>query len=513
MNLFHLLSNLPHEQLQRLAEEFGVSLLTPSKRNILREITVRYRDHRFLGRLLEELPPSCGGFLRALIFFTPESDSEISVPDTVQSSWCMYVPMQEHIDMLCARGLLFRDARDEERFILPLELRRQLRSLFLSQCQPLTVLKRVEEGEIHPRERYLESIYHLLSLLRRIRARMTQKGTIHKKVYERWEERLGGMEANEEAFDFAFEFCSARGLLQQSRHHRYATAKFAGEWFAKSPFEMRKELWEFLVHQKILSDADFQKLMVILYSMEERVREASSYPVFSLYELEQEFRRQGRAEDALHPTTYATLQRKLETLEAIGLVFFDTYEEEPVFGFTPRGAHLFFDSSYEEGEAVHAGCILQPSFQILVPPHVGYGLLWKLDYIAEFKQRDVMTEFVITQKSVVEALRSGFSREEILPFLESVCEGEIPENVRYSVGEWCGKYGQITFSRTVLMECVSEELANEILHIPEVKEMVRERLSGRHFTLAESHARELLKRLQEYGYEPSSSHKLIEDER
>ena len=38
-------------------------------------------------------------------------------------------------------------------------------------------------------------------------------------------------------------------------------------------------------------------------------------------------------------------------------------------------------------------CILQPTFQILVPPTVGYDRLWRLDQIAEFRRRDIFAEY------------------------------------------------------------------------------------------------------------------------
>jgi len=136
-----------------------------------------------------------------------------------------------------------------------------------------------------------------------------------------------------------------------------------------------------------------------------------------------------------------------------------------------------------------------------------------LDQIAECQQQDVFSEFRLTQQSILNAMRRGWTKDAIFRLLSEYTHERIPENVRISLEEWTGKYGQIHLRRTVLVECISEELADELEHVPEVQQMLPNRVSPRHFAVDAGDARKLIKLLQERGYEPSSERGLLEEEK
>ncbi|MGI6457795.1 MAG: helicase-associated domain-containing protein [bacterium] len=76
-------------------------------------------------------------------------------------------------------------------------------------------------------------------------------------------------------------------------------------------------------------------------------------------------------------------------------------------------------------------------------------------------------------------MRRGWTREMILGLIDRYTQGRIPENVRISLEEWTAKFGQIRLKQTVLVECNTKELADEISHIPEIKAMLKYRVSER----------------------------------
>ncbi|MEW6238288.1 MAG: helicase-associated domain-containing protein [Candidatus Omnitrophota bacterium] len=513
MNLSNLLVHLPHEQLQRLADEFGLSSLTPSKRNLLQALMVRYRDRDFLAEVLTELPASCRRLLRTLVFFVDSDNGLIRIPEELRQAWRGETPLSEQWLILYEKGFLFPAGSEyPDAVMLPDEIRRNLRTLFFSQTGRLSPQGEMKWDDARLQDDALESIFHLLCLLRRVRAKRTQKGEIHKKIVDRWRQRIGIDSGGGDLFAFAFEYCLQKGLLID-RQNKYVLAPSAEDWMAQNEEEMRRDLWRHLLRRRILGDFGFQQLAIVLLTAEKSVCESGGTPLFLLKDLEKEFLRGIHPKDMLQLDPSRSIQESMRRLQSLGLLRMN-HGEEPAFHFTPAGVHILFGREILEPaqEPSSALCVLQPNYELLAPPTAEYSILWKLDRMAEFKRRDVMTTFQLTQKSVVGALRAGWDAGEMISFLETAAGGKIPENVRYSLEDWRRKYGRIKLYRTVLVECDAPELADEMLHVPEVKDLLGERVSERHFVLPESKAKLLMRALQERGYEPSAARKLSEED-
>ena len=502
MSLFNLLVHLPHERLRSLANEFGISSASPSKRTILNDLTARYRDERFISVLVDELPEETKGLLRGLVFFTPETES-ISIPDPLRAAWRGSLTLEEQLTPLLDLGLLFSESsKDCEQLILPEEIRNTLRSLFLAPYRKLS-----PQGEmaldgmthLHPG---LEAVYHLLCVVLHHRTIQTQKGTIHRKSVERWGLRLDA-EPREDFFQFVFEFCRDNGLLSVSKNRYRPTAKVA-EWFSRDEKVLRNDLWAYYLKTRLFPDRSLQMLPAILRSAEKWIADNQKAPVFSIGDI---YSLMGDG------TSSERLIDCLEWLQFFGLLRLNDPEMPTTFYPTLDGIEILCRSELPEPEPLPADfCVLQPNFDLLAPPVVGYPQLWKLEHLAEFKRRDVFTEYHISQQSILFGMRRGWKRESVMEFFDRLTGNRLSGNVRYSLEEWCNKYGQITLRRIVLVECATAELAEEMSHVPDLTGMLDRRISDRCFAVSESNARAVLKILRERGYEPSAAKRLTDEE-
>ncbi len=507
MNLYNLLVHLPNEQLKRLAQEFGVSAMSPSQKNLTDAIAARYKDRSFLSLMFDELPEDCRALLQALVFFTPLNQAVLTIPEPFQRMRFRSVSFEESLSLLFDMGLLFHDSSgDADQVVLPPELRQALRSLFLDSYSELKPLRELPLETVRAGQDGVEAVFHLLGILLHYRAPQTRKGSIHKKIVERWRDRFAGIGLDEDFFQFAFDFCLDQELLTV-HHGNYRPSPKVSDWLCKAPLKLRDEVWRYFLHTRVLKESGLQRLLVVLHGTWKSVCRKKTSPVFSIQSLEEILTQDKDSSDS---ASWPVLNG-LQWLEYLGIVHIERVRElsgverPDVFSLTGIGADILFDeaiSEREESRPHHA--VLQPNFDLLVPSAVDYLSLWKLEKLAEFRRRDVMSEYHLSQHSIIFAMRRGWSQDEVFGFIGELISGPIPDNVRYSLEAWCGMYGQITLRRTVLIECVSPELADEMIHVPGVRPMIEERIADRYFTVTESNAKPLMRLLQDRGYEPAA---------
>lgn len=495
MSLFNILVDLPHERLRGLANEFGVSSSSPSKRTILSELTSRYRDEKFIETLVEALPQETQGFLRALVFFTPEKES-IAIPDSLSRGWNNSLSLEERLLPLFDVGFLFRDPSGEiDAVIFPEEIRGTLQSMFLSPYRALQPLNEYELEAMAPRSPVLEALFHLLSVLLHHPAIQTQKGTIHRKTIERWLVRWGGDDPQDRFFSFIFAFCENHNLVTLHKDHYRPTAVVA-QWLMREEKVLRNEIWSYFLKTWIWPNPDRQKIYPIFCSVKNWVQSESKSPVFSLSDF---FSGLGVDESG------GRFLDEMRRLQFLGLIRLHGSETPTDFHLTRDGIEILCRREVSAFEPAPVDfCVLQPNFDLLVPPVVGYSALWKLEQLAEFKRRDVFTEYHISQNSILFGMRRGWTGEEVLAFFREQTGGRFSGNVEYSLDEWVRKYGQIKLRRIVLVECAVPDLAEEIAHVPELNGLLEQRISDRCYAVAEANARSVLRILREKGYEPAA---------
>ncbi len=504
MNLYQMLTHIPHDRLQRIAEAFGSGAYSPSKRNLLQSISGRYRDAEFITGLVNDLPYECRGLLRGLAFFGPKNQEGFELPDDLGAAWRGEEPVRDMVDELAGNGLIFHnDFHLNGRVVMPYELREILHSAFLGQFKPLAP-KQVESGSLlSSRHVTVEAVYHLLCVLLHVRAKQTQKGSFHKRIFERWVERFGNGQATQQRFEFAQALAQHLRLIDANTDV-FELTDLAPAWFSKAEASRRRDVWRFVLNKHIAPSRGFQRLLILLASVGS---DAGPGALFAIQDVLNELELNAWSEES-DAVTHDSLVARLQKLESAGIVSLDDLASPQLAGLTPWGREMISLPSPEtEGKEPKPGStpiLIQPNFDVLAPPEFGYDALWKMEQLAIFRRRDVMTEFHLTPKSLLRAMRRGWTTESIHEFLDEGAGGRIPDLVQFSIQEWCAKYGRVRFEKVVLVECNDADLAEEITHLPGANGALQRRVSPTHFAVPVSQAKALFQQLREKGYEPSS---------
>lgn len=503
MSLFNILADLPHERLRSLANEFGISSASPSKRTILNDLAAQYRSEDFISQIVHDLPPTTQGLLRGLVYYTPKKET-ITIPPALRLAWCDLMSLEEQILPLLDMGLLFPNPAGESgSVIFPEEIRSTLEALFSSPFRRLQPQGEYELESMAVRCPALEAIFHLLCVLLRHPAVQTQRGTIHRKTIERWAARLGDAGTRESFFPFVFSFCDRRDFfIVQKKHFR--SSPLAAQWFLNNEKVLRNEIWSHYLQTRILPNRHKQNFLPIFEAIHSPIRSDSMTPVFTLSDM------YSLVEEDMDNEQFV---EEMRWLAFLGLLRFNDWQMPTSFHLTRDGIEILCHCDVPKCEPMPSDfCVLQPNFDLLVPPAVGYSMLWKLEQLAEFKRRDVFTEYHLSKDSILFGMRRGWMREEVLSFFSELTGGKLSENVKYCLEEWCRKYGQITLRRIVLVECATPDLAEEITHVPELRGMLEQRLSEHCYAVSETNARAVLRILRERGYEPSAAKRLTDEE-
>ncbi|WP_240417461.1 helicase-associated domain-containing protein [Paenibacillus periandrae] len=84
---------------------------------------------------------------------------------------------------------------------------------------------------------------------------------------------------------------------------------------------------------------------------------------------------------------------------------------------------------------------IQPDFEVLVPPDVGFAVRWELAAVADHLYTDSMSLYHITKKSLQRGIQTGRRVEYILAFLEQHAVDGIPEHVQFTIDQWSAELG------------------------------------------------------------------------
>ncbi|SFL48104.1 Helicase conserved C-terminal domain-containing protein [Paenibacillus sp. 1_12] len=84
---------------------------------------------------------------------------------------------------------------------------------------------------------------------------------------------------------------------------------------------------------------------------------------------------------------------------------------------------------------------IQPDFEVLVPPDVGFAVRWELSAMADHRHTDSMSLYQITKKSLQRGIETGRRIEQILAFLKQHSVDGIPEHVQFTIEQWAREFG------------------------------------------------------------------------
>ncbi|SCW39555.1 Helicase conserved C-terminal domain-containing protein [Paenibacillus tianmuensis] len=155
-----------------------------------------------------------------------------------------------------------------------------------------------------------------------------------------------------------------------------------------------------------------------------------------------------------------------------------------------------------EDEAEDGGLMVQPDFELLVPPDVAGKVRWELCCLADLVARDQVSVYKLSKESVKRALENGRTAAEICDFLERHALYGVPDHVRLSIGQWAKPYGKTVFTQALLLRCADDETARTVAKLPAASPYVKEMLNGRDFLIAAADAKPLAVALEKAGFMP-----------
>ncbi|WP_281887853.1 helicase-associated domain-containing protein [Paenibacillus sp. YYML68] len=146
--------------------------------------------------------------------------------------------------------------------------------------------------------------------------------------------------------------------------------------------------------------------------------------------------------------------------------------------------------------------VLQPDFDVLIPPDAPLKLQWELLCFTEALKRDTLSVCKLTKSSVKHALEQGRCADDILCFLEKHCAYGVPDNVRIAVEQWARPFGLTKLSRAVLLRCADVDTASAIGRLPHAAKYLAEPLGELHYRVEEEHVPALAAALEKAGFMP-----------
>ncbi len=148
--------------------------------------------------------------------------------------------------------------------------------------------------------------------------------------------------------------------------------------------------------------------------------------------------------------------------------------------------------------------IVQPDFEVLVPPEVPYAIRWTLAGCAELLQSDSLWSFRLTRERLESAAEQGISPEEAISWLNAHALGQLPAEVEFALKQWGRGIGRTALAEVILLSCRSEDEGDAIAAHPRLQEYLT-RLGPRHFSVREEGLEQVRRELSAAGMAPPRS--------
>ncbi|NQX43831.1 helicase-associated domain-containing protein [Paenibacillus tritici] len=149
-----------------------------------------------------------------------------------------------------------------------------------------------------------------------------------------------------------------------------------------------------------------------------------------------------------------------------------------------------------------SGFIVQPDFEVLVPPEVPYAVRWTLAGYAELLHNEDLWSFRLTRERLEAAAEQGSDPSEVIAWLSAHAAGGLPEQVELSLRQWARGIGRTVLADVLLLSCAGEQEGQDIAEHPRLQDIVT-RIGPLHFIVRPEAAGQLRKELTAAGLAPS----------
>lgn len=154
---------------------------------------------------------------------------------------------------------------------------------------------------------------------------------------------------------------------------------------------------------------------------------------------------------------------------------------------------------------------VQPDFEILLLPDAELRMEWDIASFADLKQTDHVRTYRMTKEGFHRAWEMGQSSEEIISMLQENAYYEVPEPITVTLRQWGEQTGKVHFEEVTLLRCRSNEMADALLRNEKCQPFLRDRVGNADFIVPKAQLAQLTKCLENMGYNPKSSRKVVND--
>ncbi|HHV61274.1 MAG TPA: hypothetical protein GXX51_01325 [Firmicutes bacterium] len=204
------------------------------------------------------------------------------------------------------------------------------------------------------------------------------------------------------------------------------------------------------------------------------------------------------------------IHRFLRPLCYMGVLETNFEAPVPVLTLTEFGSEILgrllsgCDPSGLMGEAgiEEDGFHVQPDFEVLASRNLRQEILWQLDEVASSVKMDNMIVYRLTRESASRAMQAGWSGGDILEFLRKHSRNPLPQNVEFSIKDWCKNYGKVRFIETMLLRCEDDATAEAVKAILAGKGMILGEITPRDLMVDRNAYERMVQILERSGYFP-----------
>ena len=191
----------------------------------------------------------------------------------------------------------------------------------------------------------------------------------------------------------------------------------------------------------------------------------------------------------------------------LGIVILGMDEGRPAaFQITSRG------EAFLAGEEPPAP---EPTLPLAIAPDLTIrapleGSLYDRFQLARFAERVAVLSgkdvspfsYRVTPESLARSGEQGIALSQIVALLERATEGSLPRNVPILLADWERKADKISLRRAVVLQTADELTLQELQHLPQTRDYLREVLGPRAALVAEGDWSRLVQALKKLGYLP-----------
>jgi hypothetical protein len=406
------------------------------------------------------------------------------------------------IDALMRRGLVFVDRQNYRQvYYVPKDLRDKLLPVVAgdmiarSTCQGVDTVETGEDPNLA-----LRLIHFLLAYVKKSGVRLTQNGEIFRRSQRGLEEILGIDETAVNLHEdrpgrphIFIDFIRSRGLVRQSDSVLELVPDKAESWIEQDAESKRRDLFEYLQERIVSLDPDFSTILSFLCLLP-----YGSWAVVS------------RMLEELEPVglshAWQALPARLERfffshLGAAGVVAAGQVNGELACRLTPLGRHLLCSVPAPDHQWDNS-FFVEPNFEMLVPRDISLDILWAIEQVADLVKHDQVMVYMISKSSVYRAMQDGYDAESLIEFLSRYSNNPVPQNIVFSIRDWCSRFGHMWVESVVLLRCKNEELAYEVQSMTALREFIVGSLTPRDLIIDGHRVEEFMNALQEYGFMP-----------